>query len=65
MQLKPEIDGKFYSREAKDMVNVVQRLLMEGEWEKGAESAKLLQDCKNANSPTVSRFNEPLVLYAI
>ncbi|ERL90920.1 hypothetical protein D910_08264 [Dendroctonus ponderosae] len=30
MQLKPEIDSKFYSREAKDMVNVVQRLLIEG-----------------------------------
>jgi len=28
--MKPESDNEFYKKEAKDMVNVIQRLLMEG-----------------------------------
>ncbi|XP_044265915.1 RNA-binding protein fusilli isoform X1 [Tribolium madens] len=30
LQIKPEVENEFYKREAKDMVNVVQRLISEG-----------------------------------
>lgn len=31
LQVKPEAENEFYKREAKDMVNIVQRLILEGE----------------------------------
>ena len=32
LEIKPEAENEFYKREAKDMVNVVQRLIGEGEF---------------------------------
>lgn len=31
LDIKPEQENEFYKREAKDMVNIVQRLIAEGE----------------------------------
>lgn len=34
LQIKPEAENEFYKKEAKDMVNIVQRLISEGKFQK-------------------------------
>lgn len=42
LQLKPELENEFYKKEAKDMVNIVQRLITDGMFQILYDSASLL-----------------------
>lgn len=32
LQIKAEAENEFYKKEAKDMVNIVQKLILDGKW---------------------------------